>query len=90
MFPERFPSAKRLIMALYRVVCPRSIFHMLDEGTPGEFAIESLNVDDEDDDDGAEFEDAAIPEPTIQTVEVGSDKDKMTRDEYLGFEDIKD
>lgn len=45
-------------------------------------AIESPNEedeDDEDDDDGEESGDAAIPEPTIQTVELGSDNDKMTR-----------
>ncbi|KAL6890718.1 Rad4 domain-containing protein [Trichoderma evansii] len=44
--------------------------------------------EEENDDDDAEFEDVAIPEPTIQTVELGSDEDEDDEDEDLRFEDV--
>jgi xeroderma pigmentosum group C-complementing protein len=50
-------------------------------------SINSIDEEDEDDDD-AEFEDVAIPEPTIQTAELGSDEDEDDEDDDLRFEDV--
>lgn len=47
-----------------------------------------LDQEDEDEDDDAEFEDVAIPEPTIQTVELGSDEEEDDEDEDLRFQDV--
>lgn len=67
------------------------------EPTPAPIAVasssktiqeKSLDGEDEEDDDDAEFEDVAIPEPTIQTVELGSDEDEDDEDEDLRFEDV--
>ncbi|KAL7938721.1 hypothetical protein V8C35DRAFT_86385 [Trichoderma chlorosporum] len=44
--------------------------------------------DSDDEEDDAEFEDVAIPEPTIQTVELDSDEDEDDEDEDLQFEDV--
>lgn len=52
--------------------------------------MESLNEEDKGEDDDADFEDVANPEPTIHNVELKSNEDKMIKDEDLRFEDIKD
>lgn len=43
--------------------------------------------EEEEEDDEMEFEDVAIPEPTVQTVELDSDDDSDEEDEALQFED---
>lgn len=43
--------------------------------------------DSDDDEEDAEFEDVAIPEPTVQTVELESDEEE-DEDEDLNFEDV--
>ncbi|PTB69132.1 Rad4-domain-containing protein [Trichoderma citrinoviride] len=45
--------------------------------------------EDEDDDEDMEFEDVAIPEPTVQTVELDSEDDEDDEDEALQFEDVQ-
>lgn len=44
--------------------------------------------DDDEEEEDAEFEDVAIPEPTVQTLELGSDEEDDDDDEDLQFEDV--
>lgn len=46
--------------------------------------------DDDDDDDDVEFEDVALPAPTVQTMEMASDDDEGSEDDDEGmmFEDV--
>ncbi|RFU76739.1 hypothetical protein TARUN_5542 [Trichoderma arundinaceum] len=43
---------------------------------------------DEDEEEDVEFEDVIIPEPVVQTVELGSDEEDDDEDEDLHFEDV--
>ncbi|KAL6875224.1 hypothetical protein J3F83DRAFT_730386 [Trichoderma novae-zelandiae] len=54
---------------------------------PGDSDEEEEEEDDDDDD--VEFEDVAIPEPTVQTVELDSEDEEDDEDEDIQFEDVQ-